>query len=1055
MKKHIRMISLFAFAFIMLGLITVKAEVITGTSIADDEYGTITRGSFEGATKYKLFIQNTKYKGGKYDAGEITSETLKLTEALDASDGFCYKMGVSPYGATGYCQTDMIDTYKLTIVAYDSSDNELASSELYTEYDGTEFTSFEANKHLVTFVTTGTNVDNVFVDDGQVVAQPTGLTNGTLELEGWYVDGSIGYKYNFENTVTTDVTLNARWVCRVNAYAVPVEGGSLYTDDQNASTVHVDTWWDYNPSDSGEINVKVNSTDGYTFKEWRVGSTTGDVVVNNNSNDVFKYGGNKVYFWLKNSYNLYAIFEPVDDVLTVTFNTNGGSEIATQNVVKGYKAKTVTPPTKDDLTFMGWYTDSEFTNEFSFDNTITTNTILYAKWEDPNVAYTVTFDTDGGSAVQSQEVIVNGNATRPEDPTKDGFVFEDWYKDSSYTIKYNFSDSITGPTTIYARFISADTEYTITFNTNGGSEIANVTVTAGNKVTKPENPTKGTFIFSDWYIDSSFSKKYNFNDKVFENKTLYARYVSNIKVYSVPEEAGKFSVGLGTYTPTIDTNFYTDSGLAGVSVEDQEGYEFKEWRLGSVDGTVIDTVNTADVYQSATSSQLYFKPEKGSVVVYAIFEKKTFTVSFETNSSSTIEDASVVYQEKLAKPADPTNGDKIFAGWFTDSEFTKAYDFNSLVTESFTLYAKWVDEYKITSAPKISIAKGNNNSLVIKGPNNNNYKTYYIYRSTDKKKWTKIATVKLSNMPYTNTGLTYNKTYYYKVKVANKYGTYAKYSNVVSKKVVPNTVVNLKASTIKTSEIKLTWKKESVSGYEVYRSTDNKKWSKVTTIKKSSTVSYTNKKLKANKKYYYKVRAYKTVGKKKVYGSYSSILTVRTAPAKPNLTASYLSNTALKVSIPSVGGAVKYIFGVSTDGGTTYVDEDLTAATTKSFEDLEINKTYYYRVNACNSEDVCSGFKYVGKRVAPKVPGLKLSTTSKKVKVVVNKVNDVEGYVVERKVGKGKWNKTYKTYTASQTPTFTDKTKKGEKYYYRVRSFVTVSEKRVYSDYVTKDIKSK
>ena len=75
----------------------------------------------------------------------------------------------------------------------------------------------------------------------------------------------------------------------------------------------------------------------------------------------------------------------------------------------------------------------------------------------------------------------------------------------------------------------------------------------------------------------------------------------------------------------------------------------------------------------------------------------------------------------------------------------------------------------------------------------------------------------------------------------------------------------------------LAWKKVSLaSGYQVYRaSSKNGKYSLVTTIKKGNTVFYTNKKLKTGKTYYYKVRAYRTVSGKKVYGAYSSVKAVK------------------------------------------------------------------------------------------------------------------------------------------------------------------------------------
>ena len=103
---------------------------------------------------------------------------------------------------------------------------------------------------------------------------------------------------------------------------------------------------------------------------------------------------------------------------------------------------------------------------------------------------------------------------------------------------------------------------------------------------------------------------------------------------------------------------------------------------------------------------------------------------------------------------------------------------------------------------------------------------------------------------------------------------YSGYSAVKSAKPLPAKPASVKAARASSSSIKLTWKKVSgASGYEVYRATKKTgTYSKVTTIKKGSTVSYTNKKLTKGKTYYYKVRAYRTVSGKKVYGSYSDIV---------------------------------------------------------------------------------------------------------------------------------------------------------------------------------------
>lgn len=72
----------------------------------------------------------------------------------------------------------------------------------------------------------------------------------------------------------------------------------------------------------------------------------------------------------------------------------------------------------------------------------------------------------------------------------------------------------------------------------------------------------------------------------------------------------------------------------------------------------------------------------------------TYTVKFETNGGSEIESEKVKSNNKVTKPEDPTREGYKFEGWFEDEELKSAYDFDTKVTKSFTLYAKWEEEYQ-------------------------------------------------------------------------------------------------------------------------------------------------------------------------------------------------------------------------------------------------------------------------------------------------------------------------------------------------------------------------
>lgn len=160
--------------------------------------------------------------------------------------------------------------------------------------------------------------------------------------------------------------------------------------------------------------------------------------------------------------------------------------------------------------------------------------------------------------------------------------------------------------------------------------------------------------------------------------------------------------------------------------------------------------------------------------------------------------------------------------------------------------------------------------------------SYQIYRSTKKDgDYQNIKTIdSVGTSSWTDSSVKTGKTYYYKIKVVVKTqngNQTSGFSNVKSAKAVPaKTTLKAKASNAK--NVKLTWSKvKGANGYEIYRSNSKDgKYQKVKTISKGGTTSYKDGKLKKSTTYYYKIRAYRKVDRKKVYGSYSSVVSVKT-----------------------------------------------------------------------------------------------------------------------------------------------------------------------------------
>ena len=107
-------------------------------------------------------------------------------------------------------------------------------------------------------------------------------------------------------------------------------------------------------------------------------------------------------------------------------------------------------------------------------------------------AYTVTFQSEGGSEVASQ-IRANAPAARPADPTKEGHTFIGWYNGES---EWNFETPVTEKLTLTAKW--QVNQYTITFDTAGGSEVPSITQDYGTAITAPANPTKTGYTFAGW-----------------------------------------------------------------------------------------------------------------------------------------------------------------------------------------------------------------------------------------------------------------------------------------------------------------------------------------------------------------------------------------------------------------------------------------------------------------------------------------------------------------------------------------------------------------------------
>ena len=323
--------------------------------------------------------------------------------------------------------------------------------------------------------------------------------------------------------------------------------------------------------------------------------------------------------------------------------------------------------------------------------------------------------------------------------------------------------------------------------------------------------------------------------------------------------------------------------------------------------------------------------------------------------------------------------------------------------------------------------------------------SYEIWCSTSASSgFAKAATVS-DVTTYTHTGRTCNKTYYYKIRAINEYGEYTQYSEVASVKIVPAAPATVKAARASYNSIKVSWSKVSgASGYVIYRATsENGTYKAIKTITKGTTTSFTNTGLTCGKTYYYKVKAYRTISGKKIYGTSSVAFSAKPYLSKTSSISVTRSSYGLLIKWKKVTGATGYKIYRATDPDGEYtLIKTITKGSTVKYTNTSVvpGVTYYYKVTATRSgsEGVVSAVKSLSPALAKPTSPKAARYAYNKIKLTWKKVSGASGYVIFRsdsasgtytEVGRVSGNTTV-SYIDTDLAT-------GKTYYYKIAAYRT------------------
>ena len=239
--------------------------------------------------------------------------------------------------------------------------------------------------------------------------------------------------------------------------------------------------------------------------------------------------------------------------------------------------------------------------------------------------------------------------------------------------------------------------HTLTFETNGGSTIAPVTVRHGNAVARPADPTKDKYTFIGWYVDPEFSAEYDFATVLEADKTIYAKF----ELTSTP--IGDIYVRYDVlHIKQLPDGSYD---LANAEVEHLSAKKDTTVTAVVKDYSATHHINVNSTLSKLTDTAIQPYPGADGKPVYTIlsvyYDLDFHTLTFDTMGGSRIDPVTVRHGNAVAKPKDPVNGGYIFDGWYTDKTYRTPYNFATVLTQDTTIYAKWF----LIALPGVTIKK--------------------------------------------------------------------------------------------------------------------------------------------------------------------------------------------------------------------------------------------------------------------------------------------------------------------------------------------------------------
>lgn len=475
----------------------------------------------------------------------------------------------------------------------------------------------ENSTFTITFKTDGgTSIPDQNVIEGKTIFFPDNPNKEGFIFIQWHTNENLNSPFDQASLITQDITLYAEWR-EIEKDDVVI---TFVTEHGNMVPPII--------AKAGEVIHAPSEPNSvfFDFIEWNVMGTNNvfDFTTMPESNLTLEA------VWLKN------------DTYEITFYINETTKYHTMLFTSGTTISLPSDPEIDDHVFLGWYVDTSYVTEFDVNDPLPSNFIdVYGQSvliED--YVFRVSFETNGGNVIDSQIKMIGKTVVEPNDPIKNGYIFDGWFRDETFEDAYDFNQIQNEDLTLYAKW-TFDESHTITNLIVSDEEVINIILDQGENMDLPQLFKDG-FIFDGWYTSQNYQVRYRdylyFAQPLGYELNLYAKWVEapNVVYITIDTNGGteaRFTKGAGVIeTGTIQAN---PSDQYTIYNPSREGYDFVGWY------TDEELTNLLFATSYGNSNQTINIPSEDTTL-YAKWVSKT---TGEVDDGSTISDVSLI--EKL------------------------------------------------------------------------------------------------------------------------------------------------------------------------------------------------------------------------------------------------------------------------------------------------------------------------------------------------------------------------------------------------------------------------